>query len=457
MGSLEQTFFEAAEAMARPAGRKPEFESLEAIAGHREAFVLACHETWRVWHERAIEQILVFDQFLRLNKTKPVGPGGAEFGHHICALWRKVNDSIVWTLFGADRWVVKRLCLYRPRTYLAENNPASVLKVLASLNANPMSFAIWNDATSVVDMGDITYVEDGMRPEPSFIELKEGEVNAEILELLELRGQEFEARFQAFAQSRRKKGIKQFERVVRQRQTGHQMGELLANQRGLDPVTGREIEIIDVGPDHAPYDETLGALLQGVIERDSEVCELMEDCLWIYASGDPKIDPVAARQRFQSLLEQRGVCVPATSVQQNATHDSDRIVDMQWGNFQPLAKPVFLRMLTPEIIGALTGGRLLHKVFLYLDWPRFADLCARCGARFDWSSAKDARRMQAEPPAVRAALVGGRLAQIHVEDVRMSVTDPALVQMLFDGTPPRAVIEHAITGALRLKARGAKT
>src|SRR6202453_1703064 len=84
MVSLEQTFSDAAEAMARPAGRRPEFESLEAIAEHRKAFVLACHETWRVWHGRAIEQILTFDQFLRANKTAPV-PGGDEIGNHICA------------------------------------------------------------------------------------------------------------------------------------------------------------------------------------------------------------------------------------------------------------------------------------------------------------------------------------------------------------------------------------
>jgi hypothetical protein len=451
--SLEQTFSEAAEAMARPAGRRPEFESLEAIAEHRKAFVLACHETWRVWHGRAIEQILTFDQFLRLNKAAPV-PGGDEFGNRICAVWRKVNDSIVWSLFGANRWVVKRLCLYRPRTYLTESNASSVLKVLASLNANPMSLALWSDATSVVDMGDIVYVEDGLRPEPSFIELKEGKVNAEIIELLDLHGEEFAGRFRSFAQTRGKKGVKQFERVVRQRQTGQQMGELLSNLRGRDPVTGREIEIVDVGADHVPYDETLGALLEGAAERGSEVCELVEDCIWIYVGGDPKADRVTAHLRFRYLLEENGVSLPLSSV--NAAHDRDCIVDLQWGNFQPLAKPLFIRTLKPEIVGALVGGRLLHKVFLYVDWPRFAELCARCGTQFTWSTEKDARRMRAEPPELRAALVRGRVAQIRVEDVRVSVTDPALVQMLFDGTPPRAIIEHTITSALRLKSRSLK-
>jgi len=400
--SLEQTFSEAAEAMARPAGRKAEFESLEAIARNREAFVLACHETWRVWHLWAIDQILTFDQFLRLNKTKPV-PGGEEFGTHMCAAWRKVNDSIIWTFFGAKRWVVKRLCLYRPRTYLAENNASSVLTVLAGLNAKPLSFALWNDAISVVDMGDITYVEDGLRPEPSFIEFKEGEVNTEILELLELRGEEFEVRFQAFAEARGAKGVKQFERVVRQQRTGQQMGELLANERGRDPVTGRDIEIVDVGAERSPYDEAFGALLQKALDGGSEVCELLEDCLWIYANGDPNVGRNTALLRFKTMLAEKGVSLPPGPVH---AHDRDRIVDLQWGNFQPLSKPLFLRMLTPEIIGALLGGRLLHRVFIYFDWARFANLCAQLGARFDWSPEKETRRMRAEPPEVRRSFAG---------------------------------------------------
>jgi len=49
----------------------------------------------------------------------------------------------------------------------------------------------------------------------------------------------------------------------------------------------------------------------------------------------------------------------------------------------------------------------------------------------------------------------GRNAQMQVEDLRTSITDPALVQMLFDGTPPRAIIEHNIATAQWLKSRGA--
>jgi hypothetical protein len=35
-----------------------------------------------------------------------------------------------------------------------------------------MAIAIWSDATSCVDVGDLTVIENGLRPVPRFIELK---------------------------------------------------------------------------------------------------------------------------------------------------------------------------------------------------------------------------------------------------------------------------------------------
>jgi hypothetical protein len=98
---FEETFRDAAEAMARPAGRKPEFATIEEIAKYREPFVIVCHQTWKIWHQRAIWEILVLDEILRRNKTQP-GAGLREYGEDMCALWRKINDAIVLTLFGAE-------------------------------------------------------------------------------------------------------------------------------------------------------------------------------------------------------------------------------------------------------------------------------------------------------------------------------------------------------------------
>jgi hypothetical protein len=449
---FEATFRDVAEAMARPAGRKPEFATIEEIAKHRELFVIACHQTWKTWHERAIGEILVFDEMLRRNDAQPV-EGLREYAEDISALWRKVNDAIVWTLFGAERWFVKRLCLHRPRTYLAESNPESVLGLLRKLNANPISFALWNDATSVVDVGDVTYIENGLKPEPAFFEVKEGAVNDEILKFVTLKDkEEIDARFNAFAEARGEKGVKQLQRFIRQSQTTSQMETLWTNLKGTDPVTGLEIEIVDLGVEPPPYDETLGTLLQQAVEHGREVFELVEDCLWVYATADSAVPRLAALARFRALLEQNGVGV-SSGTERLMPHDRDRIVELRWGNHQPLAKPIFLRAFVPEIVGSLAFGRLAHKVFMYLDWARFATLCERCGVRFEWSSQKEGRRMLAKKATMRSALFRGRVGYVHVEDGRFDITDPGLVCMYFDGAPPRVIIEKIIAAFRRLKAK----
>jgi hypothetical protein len=448
---FEEIFRNAAEAMARPAGRRAEFATLTEIARHREPFVVACHQTWNGWHQRAVQEILVFDQILRRNKAQPVA-GLGQYAEDMCALWRKVNDSIVWALLGAERWCVKRLCLYRPRTYLTENNAEAVLGLLRTLNANPLSVALWNDATSVVDVGDVTYIENGLKPAPVFLEVKEGAVNEEILELITLKGEELEVRFSAFAEARGEKGVKQFERFLRQAQTTSQMEILWTDLKGTDPVTGQEIEIFDLGSELSPYDETFGALLQHALERGGEVFELVEDCLWVYATADSAVSKPAAIGRFRALLEQNGVCVPS-GTERLMPHDRDRIVELRWGNSQPLAKPIFLRAFVPEVVGSLAVGRLAYKVFMYLDWARFAKLCEQCGVRFEWSSEKEGRRMLGKKATMRSALFRGRVGYVHVEGGRFDITDPDLVRMYFDGAPPKAIIENKIAAARQFKAK----
>ena len=91
----------------------------------------------------------------------------ADYSRHV---WRKVNDAIIWSALGHQRHMVKRLCLYRRRTYLTENNDLSALATIKQLNADPLALAIWNDATSCVDIGDVTLIPNGLAPHPVFLE-----------------------------------------------------------------------------------------------------------------------------------------------------------------------------------------------------------------------------------------------------------------------------------------------
>jgi hypothetical protein len=267
-----------------PAGESDNFSSLESIQKNRASFVERCHETWKRLHIESLQRLFFFEGFLRREKTNPMGRTAKDYAEYHQALIRKINDSIIWSVFGLERHVIKRFCLYKKRPTLLESNPDDVYAALNAFNAHPMSLAIWNDATSCVDIGDVTYVDNGMQPNPEFIELKSGEVNAEIAELLALQGEEHSLKFEEFKTKRAQAGVKQYERVLRQQKTGEQALSLLANDQGVDPVTGQEMRVVDISIKQASYDTELGQVLTDVLANRLEACELIAGCIWIYAN-----------------------------------------------------------------------------------------------------------------------------------------------------------------------------
>ena len=109
--SLEETIRLAIVALKTPAGASSEFSTLDAIRRNREAFVIACHRTWKNLQTEAVEQILMFDSIARRERVHPIGGGVSEFADCNRAVWRRVNDAIVWCLFGIQRHVV--VCIDR--------------------------------------------------------------------------------------------------------------------------------------------------------------------------------------------------------------------------------------------------------------------------------------------------------------------------------------------------------
>ena len=132
----------------------------EHPTGNRAGFVRACNDTWKGLHEESVRQILDTDAAARSGHSDSTGPSAKAFADYHRVIWRRVNDSIVWTVFALDRLRVKRLCLCRPRTYLAESNAAKVMEFVRQRNADPLALALWADATSCVDIGDVLVTPD---------------------------------------------------------------------------------------------------------------------------------------------------------------------------------------------------------------------------------------------------------------------------------------------------------
>jgi hypothetical protein len=293
----------------------------------------------------------------------------------------------------------------------------------------------------------VIFVEDGTEPHPLFIELKEGHVNAEILDLLELTGADFDAKFRAFSEKYETSGVKQFHRVLRQKRTADQVFELLETGRGTDPITGLEMQVFGADVEEATYDDVLDAILLKALEQPADAMELVADCLWIYVNSDRAVGRDDAARRFQQLLLERGVRDLRASSEHRRADDKDRMISLHWNVFQPMAKPMFLRNLATRAIASATCGDLMFKTLLYLDMDRFAQLVAEMGARFRWGSEKDTRRAQSMRSEMRPAIFAGRVPEVHVGPAKTFISDPSLVQMCFDGIHPRTIIARMIATA----------
>jgi hypothetical protein len=446
---MEVLIEQAARELWKPAGDSEMFSSPESMLRHHSEFVLRCHATWKKWHEEAVHQLLFHEGFLRREKTHPLGRGAKEFGEYNRAVWRRVNDTIVWSLFGAERHRVKRLCLYRKRGDLSESNPDSAMAAVATINAQPMSFALWNDATSCVDIGDLTVIENGMNPVPKFIELKEGTVNEAIHALLLTQKAPRVAAIKAFKEQYGKKGAQQLDRVLRQQRTGDQALNLLINEKGTDPLSGHEIRVIETPVKPQTYDEALAAVLQTSLTDRRAVTECVDGCLWIFVNADKRLEKDTT-ERFVELL---GELIPKFSLSDGVRHpqsDRDKIRYLSSGVHYPIARPLFLRKLPSSQIASVTCGTLRRNVLLYLDWNAFGRLIQRAGGDFRWGSKRDAGRSRSINRHLRPPLIGGRLPQIHVDGAIGYITDPNLVEIFYDGVTPWSMAQITVQELRRM-------
>jgi hypothetical protein len=93
----------------------------------------------------------------------------------------------------------------------------------------------------------------------------------------------------------------------------------------------------------------------------------------------------------------------------------------------------------------------MFRTYLYIDWERFAAVVSDVGAEFCWSTGKAARRARSMAPAIRPPIFGGKLAQIRVGDGVVMISDPNLVQILFDGVTPKSIAATLIHTAGMIK------
>lgn len=423
--------------LRKPAGNDPQFSSLEAIAVNRVAFTERVHSTWKHLHNRSLDEILSIEKILSSKPRGRLSPDFVWYLKRTIGLWRRINDAIVWTLLGEKDHLIRAVCHHKSRPMLTDANPSAVRRFLNTLNSDPQSIAIWSDATSCVDVGDVLCqsFSGGLS---GFFELKAGAMNERILELMDTNGlEQTVSAIKNFADRYGPGAIKQLERVVRQRQRYNQVMDIIEHDRGFDPRRDAEVIIQESTTELESYDQKL----QGIIElsKHGEVLRCLDRCLWVWVDRDTSRDPKDKVAAFERELAKTSPFTLQRCREQFGNEEPFNPVALEANLTCPEAIPLFLRPLEPEAIRDVLIGKLMFCVFLFVDWFEMGRIVSDLGAKLTWSTTKRGRREKSKPWFQRPVIVGNRIPRVQLSDDTYLEGFSKIYRVLFEGITPSSI------------------
>jgi hypothetical protein len=424
--------------LREPAGDDPRFASLEAIAANQQAFREKVHSTWKYLHGRSLDEILAIETLLSSERRKRLPKNFVWYLERTMGLWRRINDAIVWTLVRGQDHVIRTVCHRKDRLRLTDANPIALRRLLDNINADPQSIAIWSDATSCVDVGDVVCRSYSGKPN-GFLEVKEGKMNDNIFELMEVKGppEEVVKEIMAFADEHSPKAMKQLERVVRQRQRYNQFMDIIDHDRGFDPRREAEVTILETATQVKGYDRELQVMIDASEHAPALRC--IDRCLWVYVDRDASKDPQAKIGDFERELTKASPTTLQWFREQFGANEPFEPVLLEGNLTCPEAIPLFLRELEPETVRDVLIGKLMFSVFLFVDWYELGRIVADLGADLTWSSAKEGRSQQAKPKPQRPLTLGDRIPSVRRSDGKYVEGFSKIYRVLFEGITPTSI------------------
>lgn len=403
--------------LREPAGDDPRFASLETIEANRHAFTEKVHSTWKYLHGRSLDEILGIEKVLSSERRKKLPRDFVWYLERTIAIWRRINDAIVWGILGGQDHVIRTVCHRKHRPRLTDANPIALRRFLDNFNSDPQCIAIWSDATTCIDVGDVV-CRSFSGTLNGFVEVKEGAMNDRIFELLEVKGEpeQILKEIVAFADKHGPRAVKQLERFLKQQRRYNQFMDIIDHDRGFDPRRDAEVTIRENEVPLASYDQELQLIIDAS-ERGS-LLRRIDRCLWVY------VDREMAKGLDEKIASfERGLAEASPITLQwlrefFGPNELFKPVVLEGNLDCPEAIPLYLRQLEPETVRDVLIGKLMFSVFLFVDWSELGRIAADLGAELAWSSTKKGRSQRAKPYSQRRLTVGDRIPRLQLRGGR---------------------------------------
>lgn len=408
---------------------------LEPLA--RELVELACAGSRELWGELDRERMKKDANFRhRFHSLAHTGMFAAQekMAAHIASgksldvseqlLFRAVADTIAWGMLGGQLCYARRIYKFQRQPDLSQSNFESVLRVARDLREqDPGCMPLITDLTSFVQVGDILSVSANRKT--SYIEVKEGEHNKHVLDLAmfyEASGCETFREIVEKTESR--KTVKQMERVLRQKARMTYLRDILATGTAKDPDTGETVRIPEPFFKIETWEEALAKLTEEAKEKQS----------WAYNVTGPIF-----MGAYAGDVAQRGhvVFLMALSMQGDVEQDF-HIIRFADCLHAPLAKPVFSRCLTNEVMMDLIFGRM--NVCIAVSIPKLIEDCEMAGMDVRYATRKELG--QAKINGANPVIHRGKGLFFSLAGQEMMLLEGVVFRALFHNQQPESVLRH---------------
>jgi len=422
----------AVQLLRKPAGDDPRFASFKAIKENWLDFVPRVHTAFGLLQMLAIAEIMRTEGILREGRKDKDRKRQLL---QVRRYWRKIADSIAWQLVGNQRHVIKRMCGFQEHPFLADCNPDSAIGFLEEFNKDRLQFALWADATSCIDAGDML-LRDVRKPGVTLAELKEGEANRKASAALACqRAREF------FLAEYGEKGQEQLDRIVKQAKKQEAVVSLLNTDNGVDPFSNLNVKLRDVSTPDEDYGEDLSNLINASkLSGISVGC--VDSCLWVAAVSDAnisheQISAAISRQALSGAIAERSRTFLHEFFGKQTPYP---LHDIRENFSYPIARPFYLANISTDHLIEVLLGRV--RIIQYFDWTAFADMASSAGIKFEWSTQKVGRRMRAQPESSRPLVLGDRVPMVIVGEAKMMLGATQLVRVHFDLIRPETMLKQ---------------
>ena len=425
-------------------------------------FFAACHDGYAIGQRKLVAEMVRIQQEakevtggLRVARQRRDQEGATRLQRILQTaeaeeqMLRRLADALAWALCGGRRWVVKRFYMGQAPPRLTTSNYESVLlaaeRIIES-TAEGTSFALLTDLTSIVQVGDLLIVSRRYDGELTWgvAEVKEGAVNATVRNFVEFFEESGCMRAaDAFRKQHGDRALDQAARMMRQMGRMRNVAQTINSDTGTDLLTNRPIRLSAEETSYDAYDQELERLLQNA-RRDGSAASIIDDCLilGVYDARQIHAPALAFRHDVYHHFHPDDECPEPNSAEESHLRSLLRppypVYDVGQGVMQtPLAKPIFLRSLSPDFIHDIAFGRL--RVFACLDADRFIDGARGSGTGVRWSTAKQARRQRAKKTGLFE--VNGRFMIASDGEHEAYLGEGLFGQIIYDGMAPSSAMK----------------